>query len=104
MNEKANISVVILTYNETLHLSRALKHIAFAQEIFVVDSYSTDGTVGLARSHGAQVLQHPFQNQAKQFNWALDNAPIRAEWVMRLDADEVVEADLAEEIIAKLPH
>jgi hypothetical protein len=50
------------------------------------------------------VLQHPFQNHAKQFNWALDNAPIRAEWVMRLDADEVVEADLAEEIVAKLPQ
>lgn len=103
MNERASIAVIILTYNEALHLPRALEHIAgFAQEIFVVDSFSTDGTVGLATSYGAQVLQHPFQNYAKQFEWALENAPITTEWVMRLDADEVVEADLAAEILAKL--
>ncbi len=105
MNEKVSIAVVILTFNEALHLPRALKHIAgFAEEIFVVDSYSTDGTVELAKAYGAQVLEHPFQNYAKQFQWALDNAPITADWVMRLDADEIVEADLAEEIKAKLPR
>lgn len=105
MSGRASIAVIILTYNETLHLPRALEHIVgFAQEIFVVDSFSTDGTVDLARAHGAHVLQHPFQNYAKQFEWALENAPITAEWVMRLDADEVVEADLAAEIVAKLPQ
>jgi glycosyltransferase involved in cell wall biosynthesis len=105
MNEKASIAVVILTYNESLHLPRALDHIAcFAQEIFVIDSFSTDGTVDLARVRGAHVLQHPFQNQARQFAWALENAPITADWVMRLDADEIVEADLAQEIVTKLPR
>lgn len=105
MSETANVAVVILTYNETLHLSRALECVArFAREIFVVDSFSTDGTVDLAKSHGAHVLQHTFQNQAKQFEWALENAAITSEWVMRLDADEVVEADLAAEIVAKLPE
>lgn len=105
MSERASIAVIILTYNETRHLPRALEHVeSFAQEIFVVDSFSSDGTVDLARAHGAHVLQHPFQNYAKQFEWALDNAPITAEWVMRLDADEVVEADLAAEIVAKLPQ
>lgn len=103
MSEKASIAVIILTYNETLHLSRALEHIVgFAQEIFVVDSFSTDRTVDVARAHGAHVLQHSFQNHAKQFEWALENAPITADWVMRLDADEVVGADLAAEIVAKL--
>jgi glycosyltransferase involved in cell wall biosynthesis len=103
MSETANVAVVILTYNETLHLSRALDCVAgFAREIFVVDSFSTDETVDLAKSHGAQVLQHTFQNQAKQFEWALENAPITAAWVMRLDADEVIEADLAAEIVARL--
>ncbi|HEY1803084.1 MAG TPA: glycosyltransferase family 2 protein [Terracidiphilus sp.] len=98
------MAVIILTYNETLHLSRALNCLAsFAREIFVVDSFSTDGTVDLARSYGAQVLQHPFQNQAKQFGWALENAPITTDWVMRLDADEIIEGDLAAEIVAKLP-
>lgn len=104
MKEKPSIAVVILAFNESLHLPRALEHIRiFAREIFVIDSYSTDDTVSLARAGGAQVLQHPFQNYARQFEWALANAPITADWVMRLDADELIEADLAEEIIAKLP-
>lgn len=104
MNEKPSIAVVILAFNESLHLPRALEHIrVFAREIFVIDSYSTDDTVSLAKAGGAQVLQHPFQNYARQFEWALENAPITSDWVMRLDADEIIEADLAEEIIAKLP-
>jgi glycosyltransferase involved in cell wall biosynthesis len=103
MNEGPSIAVVILAYNESLHLRRTLDHVrSFASEIFVIDSFSTDNTVELARAGGALVLQHPFQNYAMQFTWALENAPITADWVMRLDADEIVEADLAEEIRAKL--
>ena len=87
-----------------MHLPRALEHIRhFAREIFVIDSFSTDNTVELAKAGGAVVLQHPFQYQAQQFNWALEHAPITANWVMRLDADEIIEADLAEEIVTKLP-
>lgn len=105
MSTRASIAIVILTYNEVRHLPRALDHVSgFAQEIFVVDSFSTDGTVALAQARGAVILQHPFQNQAKQFEWALENAPITAEWVMRLDADEIVEPDLAEEIVKRLPQ
>lgn len=101
--KNVNIAVVILTYNESLHLARCLSHVeAFAREVFVVDSFSTDETVEIARASGAHVFQHPFQNQAKQFQWALDTLPIGAEWVMRLDADEIIEADLAEEINTKL--
>lgn len=103
MSEKTSIAIVILTYNEAIHLPRALQHVSgFAQEIFVIDSFSTDETVNLARAAGAQVLQHPFVNQARQFIWALENAPITADWVMRLDADEIVEPDLAKEIEARL--
>jgi glycosyltransferase involved in cell wall biosynthesis len=104
MNEKPSIAVIILAFNESMHLPRALDHVrSFAREIFVIDSYSTDDTVSLARAGGAQVIQHPFQNYARQFEWALQNAPITADWVMRLDADEIIEADLAEEIRSKLP-
>jgi glycosyltransferase involved in cell wall biosynthesis len=104
MNQKANIAVIILAYNEAIHLPRALNHIRnFAREIFVIDSFSTDNTVELAKAGGAQVLQHPFQNYARQFEWALENAPISSEWVMRLDADEIIEADLAAEIATVLP-
>lgn len=100
-----SLAVVILTYNEELHLARALDSIReVATEVFVIDSGSTDATAQIARSHGATVLVHPFVTQAQQFQWALDNAPIRADWVMRLDADEVVEPDLAEEIRRELPR
>jgi glycosyltransferase involved in cell wall biosynthesis len=98
------IAVVILTYNESLHLARALDSVAdIASEVFVIDSGSNDGTVELAKSRGAKVVQHPFVNQAKQFQWALDHVPISAQWVMRLDADEVIESDLAQLIAERLP-
>ena len=104
MKEMPSIAVVILTFNESVHLPRALDYVrVFAREVFVIDSYSTDNTVDLARAGGAHVLEHPFQNYARQFEWALDNAPITSDWVMRLDADEIIERDLAEEIIARLP-
>lgn len=104
MTETPSIAVIILVFNESLHLPRALDHIrSFAREIFVIDSFSTDSSVELAKVGGAQVLQHHFQNYARQFTWALENAPITSDWVMRLDADEIVEADLAEEIGTRLP-
>jgi glycosyltransferase involved in cell wall biosynthesis len=103
MEAKADITVIILTYNESIHLPRALSHIdSFAQQIFVIDSYSTDDTVEIARSFGAEVFQHPFQNQAKQFQWALDHVPVNTEWIMRLDADEIIEPDLSREIVERL--
>lgn len=101
----ANLAVVILTYNEEMHIERAIKSVqSIASEIFVIDSGSKDATVKMAQKNGATVLYHPFINQAKQFNWALDNAPITASWIMRLDADEIIEPDLALEIQQKLPQ
>lgn len=99
-----DLAVVILCHNEEIHLARALINVkSIAKELYVIDSFSTDGTVEIAHAHGAIVLQNRFVNHAKQFQWALDNAPIAAEWIMRLDADEVIEPDLIEEIKAKLP-
>lgn len=101
----ADIAVVILTHNESLHIKRAIEAARpFAKEIFVIDSYSTDGTVEIAEAAGATVLQNPWVNYSKQFAWGLDNAPITAGWIMRLDADEVIEPDLAREIQQKLPN
>jgi glycosyltransferase involved in cell wall biosynthesis len=101
---KPDLTVVILAFNEAVHIQRALSSIAnIARYVFVIDSYSTDRTVELAVAEGAIVLQNKFINYAKQFQWALANAPIRTEWVMRLDADEVVEEDLGAEILTKLP-
>lgn len=100
-----SLAVVILTYNEAVHLARALNSVAdIASQIFIIDSGSTDDTVRIAESYGATVLYHPFVNQAKQFQWALDNASISADWILRLDADEIIEPDLSEEISRRLPE
>jgi glycosyltransferase involved in cell wall biosynthesis len=100
----ADLAVIILTHNEERHLARALDAVReIATEVFVIDSFSSDRTVEIARERGATVLQNRFVNYAKQFQWALDNAPVTSAWVMRLDADEIVEPDLATEIRAKLP-
>lgn len=101
---KPNLAVVILTHNESMHIARALDSIKeIASEVFVIDSGSIDDTVRIATESGARVLQHAFVNYAQQFQWALDNAPITTQWVMRLDADEIIESDLAEEISDQLP-
>ncbi len=98
-----SLTVIILTYNEAQHLRRALESVrSIASQVFVIDSFSTDNTVEIATSFGAVVLQNRFVNQAVQFQWALDNTPITSEWVMRLDADEVIESDLQLEICTKL--
>ena len=105
LTEKASLAVLMLSYNEAIHLPRCLDHIeGFAQQVFLVDSGSTDRTVEIAQSRGVHVLHHPFQNYARQFQWGLDHAPITTDWVMRLDPDEIIEPDLAEEIVRELPR
>lgn len=105
MASSGALCVVILTHNEKRHIARALESVRrIANEIFVIDSFSTDGTAELASHLGAQVLQNRFVNYAMQFQWALDHAPIQSKWVMRLDADEIVEPDLEQEIAAELAH
>lgn len=97
------LTVVILTLNEELHIARALTSVAsIAEKCVIVDSGSTDRTVEIAQSMGAEVLTNPFVTQAQQFNWALDQVPPGTDWILRLDADEIVSEDLALEIAAKL--
>lgn len=99
-----DLTVVILTYNEALHIERAIRFVRpFAREILVVDSFSNDGTPDLARAAGARVIQNQFVIYAQQFQWALDCGDISTEWIMRLDADEIVEANLATTIHEQLP-
>jgi len=100
-----DITAIILTFNEARHLERAIRSIAgIAGQICVVDSGSTDDTVAIARRLGAEVHTHAFVNQARQFQWALDTLAIRGRWVLRLDADEIIEPDLAREIAEQLPR
>ncbi|QRM56451.1 glycosyltransferase family 2 protein [Sinorhizobium sp. BG8] len=99
-----SLCVIILTYNEERHIERAIASVAsFAEEVVVVDSFSSDRTTEIATELGARVLQHPFANQSRQLRWALEHTAIASEWIMRLDADEVVEPALAAEISARIP-
>ncbi len=103
--DRLSLCVVILTYNEALHIGRALASVSsIAEKVFVIDSGSKDDTVAIARAHGAEVLTHPFVNQAQQFQWAMDTCDIRSQWVLRLDADEIIEADLAARLGEELPR
>lgn len=100
-----SITAIILTYNESRHIGRAIRSIqAFADQICVVDSGSTDGTADIAKQLGAEIHTHPFVNQARQFQWALDTLKLHGDWVLRLDADEIIEPDLAREITERLPQ
>jgi len=99
----AKLTVIILTKNESRHILRAIDSLGgIADRIVVVDSGSTDDTVALAEGAGATVLSNPWVNYATQFNWGIDQLPDDTEWVMRLDADEIVTPELAEEIRAGL--
>jgi glycosyltransferase involved in cell wall biosynthesis len=99
-----DISVIILTYNEEMHIERCIENVqSFAREIFVVDSFSSDDTINIAQKLNARVYQNKWENNhAKQFNWALENLPIQTTWVLRLDADEYLYSELIEEINTKL--
>lgn len=93
------MTVIILTMNEEKNITNCISSICeIADRIVVVDSGSTDKTIELAKQFGAEVFHHEFENYARQFNWALDNAKINTKWVLRLDADEVISSELAEEM------
>ncbi len=103
-NRLADLTAIILTFNEEKHIERCIRSASeVARCIFVIDSFSDDRTVAIAESFGARVRQHEFVNHAAQLDWALDNLPLNTEWVMRVDADEVITPTLAEQIRAKLP-
>ncbi|PWU09516.1 MAG: glycosyltransferase [Verrucomicrobia bacterium] len=88
---KVPVSVVIPILNEVRNLPRCLDSVSWADEIFVVDSGSTDGSVAIAENWGARVVQFQFNGiWPKKKNWALENLPFRNEWVFILDADEVL--------------
>ena len=93
------LSVIILTLNEQANLPLALASLrGLDDEIFVVDSGSSDRTLEIARAAGCHVLEHPFENYAVQRNWAFDHLPIRTPWTLCLDADERLTPELVDEI------
>ena len=94
-----DVTVVVLTKNEEINIVDCLNSIKdFAKRVVVVDSFSTDKTVEIAREMGADVYENKFENYARQFNWALDNTGIDTKWTFRLDADERLTPELCKEL------
>jgi glycosyltransferase involved in cell wall biosynthesis len=101
---KAPVSVLVLTRNEEVNIAACLESVRWADEVFVVDSFSTDATVEICRSMGAKVFSHALEGYAVQRNWALANLPFSNDWVLMLDADERVPDALALEIAAAISN
>ncbi len=94
----AKVSVLILTLNEEKNLARCLESVSWSDDVVVLDSYSTDQTLEIARRHGARVFQRKFDNWSAHQNWANENIDFKHKWVYYSDADEVVSPELAAEL------
>jgi glycosyltransferase involved in cell wall biosynthesis len=99
-NSSVPVSVIIPCFNEETMIAECLESVKFADEIVVVDSFSTDRTVEIARRYTDRILQHEFWSHGAQNNWAIPQA--KHDWVLIVDADERVTPGLAEEIRAVL--
>jgi glycosyltransferase involved in cell wall biosynthesis len=95
-----NISILIPTLNEEKNILLSLESSSFADQIFVLDSGSTDKTREIAEAAGASFFFRRWEGYARQKNWGLDNLPINADWVFILDADEVITPPLRDELLA----
>lgn len=101
MPEKVPVSILIPIKNEAHNLPRCLDAVAWADEIFVVDSNSVDGSQTISEARGAKVVQFKFNGTwPKKKNWALENLPFKHEWVFILDADEVLPSETEAEFRA----
>lgn len=93
------ISVLVLTLNEEQNIGPCLASVSWADDILIVDSFSSDSTVEIARSMGARVVQRRFDTFADQRNFGIRHGRLRHPWVLHLDADERVTPELHEELL-----
>jgi len=95
------ISVVILTFNSEKSLPRTLSRARLvSDDIHIVDSFSSDRTIGIADEYGCHVVQHEFETYGAQRNWAIDNLALSHPWQLHLDADEEMTLELVDSIKA----
>jgi glycosyltransferase involved in cell wall biosynthesis len=93
------LSIIVLTYNEEIHIERCLKSASLiSNNIYVVDSYSTDKTIEIAKKFTPNIFQGYFGSFSSKLNWAIENLPISTTWTIRLDADELFSQDFIESI------
>ena len=93
-----NCSALVLTLNEEKNIKRCLQSLAWCDDIVVLDSFSTDETQHIAREFGVRIYQRRFDNYASQRNFGLHQVKYKNDWVLMLDADEIVSEELKEEI------
>ena len=94
-----DITAIILTKNEEKNIKDCIKSIEkTVKRIIVIDSFSTDDTVNIAKDCGVEVYQHIFENYSKQFKYGLNEFDIKTKWVLRIDADERLTEDSAMEV------
>lgn len=99
----APIAVVMISLNEAHNMEAVLKNLkGWAQEVFLVDSYSSDNTVDIAVRHGVHVVQRAFRGFGDQWNFAINELPINAPWTMKLDPDERITDDLKREVASAI--
>lgn len=98
----SQVNILIPTFNEADHIAEAVANARELGQVYIVDSFSTDGTQDIARAAGAVVVEHPFENFSQQKNWALDNLSYTAPWIFILDADERITPALRQEILLRL--
>ncbi len=94
-----DLTAIILAKNEELNISDCIKSLdGFASRVLVIDSFSSDKTVEIAKNLGAEVILHPYESYAKQLNWAIENTNITTKWTLRFDADERMTPELCKEL------
>ena len=99
-----SVSVIVPVRNEACNLPRCLRSLTGVGEVYVIDSQSTDDTVAIAQSHGAKVIQFYYAGGwPKKRQWAMDTLSLAYDWILLLDADEVLTPELVEEIRRALP-
>lgn len=101
MTERVPLSVVILARNEASNIVRCVSAVIWCDDVVVVDDSSTDETASIAANAGARVVQHRFESFASQRNWAMQHAELKHNWVLHLDADEVVTPAL-QQVLTKI--
>ncbi|MFC4293993.1 glycosyltransferase family 2 protein [Novosphingobium tardum] len=88
-----DVTVIVIAFNEEIHIARCIERIRnHVKRVLIIDSFSTDRTREIASDLGAEVLVHPFVNHAAQFNWGMEAANVTTGWILRIDADEYVDA------------
>ena len=105
MLKKLNLSVLILIKNEEIHLKRVLKQLSnLTNDIIVLDSFSTDDSLEIAKKFNCSIYQKNFTNYSDQLKWALENCNFKFDWILRIDADELLSKDFYDYLLNRKFH